>query len=447
MRAGRFSDLLAYIDQATYLSWRATGRAQLAQYVWLYRGSVDMSGLQRFADNLRFGFAGRLIEPSPVPFGRHRWVTANGPAPSIHVAESLSPSELGRWIDDRSQVPVDPVHGPGWHLGVLPMTDGTTAVSLVLSHCLMDGGAALQTAFDAATGVRRTSDYRLPQSRKRLASFVSDLRQVVRDLPELSRTVVIACKFAHAHRREISSSRAGRRPPPTGSDGAVVMPAVSAIVDAGDWDMLAEELGGTAYSLLAGFAAVLGGRLGRVEPTDGTVTLLIAMSDRRGPEDRRANAMQIASATVDPASAPTDLRPAREQIRAALQGLRDGADDKHALLPITPFVPGRAVRRTATVVFGDLPVSCSNLGDVKSEVARPDGTEAHYVMFRPVDQGVTRHALEAAGGQLVVAAGRIAGSMSIGVVGYQVGAPNDREWLTDNVIAALEEFGVKGVVI
>jgi hypothetical protein len=38
-----------------------------------------------------------------------------------------------------AQLPVDPEWGPCWHLGVLPLTDGSTAVSLVVSHCLLDG--------------------------------------------------------------------------------------------------------------------------------------------------------------------------------------------------------------------------------------------------------------------------------------------------------------------
>jgi hypothetical protein len=441
------TDRLAYIDQATYLSWAATGRGQLAQYVWVYDRAVDMAGLRRFHENLQHGRGSRLIEPSILPFGRHRWVAAPIPQPAFEVADVSSPSALAQWAEDRSQVAIDPVHGPGWHLAVLPMTDGTTAVSLVLSHCLMDGGAAIAMVVDAVRGVRTYDGFRPPRSRKPLASLRSDAGQVARDLPELCRTVGTAARFAYARRADVAASRSRFRTPPSGPDSAVVLPAVSAIIDTADWDGRAAELGGTSYSLLAGFAAVLGERFGRGRPGDGTISLLIAISDRDGPEDRRANAMKIASAELDPTAAPSDLGPARDVIRAALQRLRDDADEKHALLPITPFVPKRAVARTADVVFGDLPVSCSNLGDVPPEVIRPDGTDAVYVMFKPVEQGVRRHALESIGGQLVVAAGRVAGSVSIGVVGYVPGAPNDREWLCANVVDALAEFDLKGTVI
>jgi hypothetical protein len=192
---------------------------------------------------------------------------------------------------------------------------------------------------------------------------------------------------------------------------------------------------------------VLGVRMGRARPSDGAVTLLIALSDRNGLDDERGNAMKIGSASVDPSSATTDLAVARSAVREALSALRNGHDEKHALLPITPFVPRSAVRRTADVIFGDLPVSCSNLGEVAPELARADGTDAEYMLFLPVDQGVTRAAVERAGGQLVVAAGRIAGHVSIGVVGYEVDADNTREWLADRVIRTLADFGLKGTVI
>lgn len=437
---------LAYIDQATFLSQRASGRVQLVQYVWVYERPVDMAGLERFHRNIGYGLAGRLIEPSSLPFGRHHWVDATGPAAPLDVAEVRSPTELAAWIDERSQRHVDPVRGPGWHLGVLPMSDGTTAVTLVMSHCLLDGGASLRAIADAVEGARRDFGYRPPRSRKRLHALASDASQVVRDLPEFGRTVLTAVKFAYRRRGQISASGAPRRAAVPEADDTVVLPAVSAIIDGHDWDTRATDLGGTSYALLAGFAARLGERLGRTSPSDGTITLMISVSDRGGDDDRRGNAMKIATANVDPVPVTTDLADTRSAVRAALAAVRDVSDETHALLPITPFVPRRAVRRTAEVVFGSLPVTCSNLGDVAVEVTHVDGTEADYTMFRPVDQNVTRGTIERAGGQLVVAAGRVAGKTSIGVVGYEVGATNTREWLADQVVRTLADLELKGTM-
>ena len=327
------------------------------------------------------------------------------------------------------------------------MSDGSSAVTLVVSHCLLDGGGSLRTVVDAVNGRRCEFGYELPGSRKRLAALVSDTRQVVRELPEFGRAVATAVRFAYRRRRKVSSSGAGRSTAVPAADGPVVVPAVSAVVAAADWDARAESLGGTSYSLLAGFAAQLGCYLGRVDRADDAVTLLIATSDRGGEDDRRGNAMKIATATVDPASVTTDLAATRTAVRAALAAVRGVADETHALLPLTPFVPKRAVRRTTDVVLGELPVSCSNLGEVPRDIARPDGAEAEYVLFRPVDQNVTRSALERARGQLVLAAGRVVGTVSIGVVGYQLGAVNSREWLAEHVIQTLTDFDLKGTVI
>jgi hypothetical protein len=280
-----------------------------------------------------------------------------------------------------------------------------------------------------------------------LAALVSDARQVIRDLPEFGRTVAHAAKYAYRRRGEISSSGASRPPAVGEADRAVVMPAVSAIIDQPQWNARAKSLNGTSYSLLAGISSSLGARLGRVSPVDGTVTLLVAVSDRDGLEDRRGNAMKIATATVDPTPVTTDLTATRSVLRTALAEVRGVPDDTHALLPLTPFMPRRAVVRTADLVFGDLPVSCSSIGEMPPEIAHPDGTDADYIMFRPADQNVMRNGLERAGGQLVVVAGEIAGIVSIGVVGYEVGAPNTREWLADQLVATLTDFDLKATVI
>lgn len=440
------SDTLAYIDQATYLSWYATGRSQVVQYIWVYERPIDMEGLRRFHRNVGHGFAGRLIERSVLPFGRHRWVAATGPAAPLDVAEVRPPSALGDWIDERSQVRVDPVRGPGWHLGVLPMSDGTNAVCLVISHCLLDGGASQRIIIDAVNGEPADFGYRLPRSRKTLQALVSDARQTIRDLPELGRTVAHFVKYVAKQRREQTPGGAARPTVADQADRKVVLPSVSAIIDQSQWNARATSLNGTGYALLAGISASLGTRLGRANP-DGSVTMLVPVADRDGPDDRRGNAMKIATASIDPKSVTTDLTDSRSALRSALVAVRNVPDDTHALLPLTPFIPRRAVGLMAGLVFGDLPVSCSSLGDLPIEVASPDGTAADCTMWRPADQNVMRNALERAGGQLVVVGGEVNGVVTIGIVGYQVGAANTREWLADQLIATLTDFDLKATVI
>jgi hypothetical protein len=448
MTAAPPDNRLSLVDQLLFLGQRATGQELVMQVVWVYQHAVDLDGLKRFHHNFGYGLFGRRIERSPLPFGRHRWVSSLGPPSDIDIAErARARTELSDWLDERAQLPIDPETGPGWHLGVLPMTDGSTAVSLVLSHCLSDGIGALQSIVDAVKGSRRDLGYPPPRSRFRLRAVASDLSQTAQDVPEVARTLGAAVKLAFRRRHEIARSGASR---PTGSAGAdcnVVAPAITIYVDLDDWDACASSLGGTSHSLVAGFAAKLGEPLGRRRAYDGAVTLHVPISDRT-PDDMRANAASLATVIVDPTQVTTDLSEARVAIKQALKALREAPDETLQLLPLTPFIPRRAVKRGSDVVFGfdDLPVSCSNLGEVDPVVARADGTDAEYVMLRGIDRHVTRQFLERRGGLLTVLAGRIGGKISITVVSYQPGRENTKPRLRELASHTLAEFGLTGVI-
>lgn len=434
---------LADLDQATFRQLRVTGRGQLAQVVWLYERPLDQPGLKAFHQNFGYGLAGRRIERSPLPFARHRWVSARGPAGDLDIADEPRPrAGLSDWLDERAELPIDPERGPGWHLGVLPMTDGSAAVSLVGSHCLFDGLGMLRTIAEAVDGTVRELGYSMPNSRKPGRAVVEDIRQTVRDVPAVGRALATAAKLLRQRTPTPATSKESH-PVLSGGTENVVVPAVTVFVDIDDWDGAAHRLGGNSHSLLAGFSAQLAARVGRCRPTDGKVPLLIAISDRT-VDDTRANALRFAGADVDPVGANIDLSPARAAIRRAVQDVRTLPDETLAVLPLARFLPKRVVRRSSAMLFGDLPVSCSNLGDVDPAVSRVDGTEADYVMLRPVDQNVRRGEIEYGGGQLVVAAGRVAGRMSIGVVAYQPGASNTKPRLRALAVEVLAAFGLSG---
>ncbi|ANW64644.1 hypothetical protein MMUR_41170 [Mycolicibacterium murale] len=440
----RRDDRLDYIDQASFLSIRATGRQQLGQLVWLYEHPVDYDALRRFHRNYGHGLVGRRIERSPLPFGRHRWVADVGTTRELEISSPRPREDLNAWMDEQAELPIDPEHGPGWRVGVLPMTDGSTAVSAVLSHTLADGIGLLLTSARAATGEVTDFDYPARQARTRRRALASDAAQTIRDLPEVGRTLAAAAKLAYKRRGDLGGGDAPS-PTPTGADEHVVVPTAAAFVSAAEWDARAEALGGNSYSLMAGFVSRLAIQMGRHRP-DGTVSLLVAMSDRT-EGDTRGNAVSLATVVVDPAPVAEDLSAVRAAMKKGLQELKDTPDETFALLPLNPFVPKKAVQRTAGLMFGDLPVSCSNVGPLDPAVNRPDGTDAEYLFLRPVDQGVTRHELERVGGHLVVASGRLNGTVSIGVVGYKVGGANTHAALRATVTQVLAEFGLTGTII
>jgi len=442
---------LALVDQGFFAGHRAIGQTEVMQVVWVYEHALDFDGLRRFHHNLGYGLFGRRIERSPLPFGRHRWVFDRGPS-EIDIAECARPrAELSDWADERSQLSADPEWGPGWHLGVLPLTDGSTAVSLVASHYLLDGLGFLGAIVEALWGITRDLGYPPPRSRTRLRAVVQDARQTARDAPEVARALVAVAKQARLRRHDTAPSPAPRPVALRGGDGAesVVVPGVTICIDIDDWDTRAKALGGTSSTLAAGLTAKLAERMGRRRAGDGAVTLLLPMSERV-ERDTRAIAISAARASIDPTRVTTDLRDARTVIKLALKTRRETPDESWQLAPLAPFTPKRTWKRGVDAVLADpdRPVVCSNLGDVGSVVGWLDGTHCEYAYARGMRQRETRQSLERAGGHLQLLSFRtpVLRKVFIHVVAYEPGAENTKPALRELAARTLAEFGLTGQV-
>jgi len=302
-------NLLALVDQGFFDGQRAIGQTEVMQVVWVYEHAIDFDGLKRFHHYLGHGLSGRLIARSLLPFGRHRWVLDRGPA-NIEFADRARPrAELSDWADERSQVPVDAEAGPGWHLCVLPLTDGSTAVTWVISHYIIDGVGGLVAVADAILGTNRDLGYPPPRSRTRLRAVAQDLRQTAQDAPEVARAFAALAKLTRRQRREAAQSSPASGPVTHRGDGGadpVILPGIAALVDLDQWDARAKSLGGTSTTLAAGFAAKLAELLGRRRGSDGAVTLQVVMTDRT-EGDSRALAVSFARVSLDPTVLTTDL--------------------------------------------------------------------------------------------------------------------------------------------
>jgi diacylglycerol O-acyltransferase / wax synthase len=451
---------LAFIDQASFLGLRATGQGQLGQCTWIYERPVDFDGLRRFHGNLRRGLLGRRVERSPLAFGRHRWVSCQASS-GIDVAGSVrARAELGTWLDERAQAPIDPEFGPGWHIGVLRLENHATAITLVASHTVVDGLGLCLAVADAANGVTRDFGYPPCGSRTRRRALIEDLRQTARGAPEVARAVQAAVKLARRERRNLARGRptsaggqersdpgilSGRRE--RSDPGPVIVPSATVYIDEQDWEARAELLGGTSNSIFAGFAAKLAERVGRVGSADGLVTLSFPVSNRAG-DDTRANALSFVDVKVDPIRATMDLGDVRRTIKHALIREQQSPNELLSLLPLTPLVPKAAATKLAGVAFSydALPVGCSNVGDVDSAVGRADGTDADWFSMRFMEQGVRKQSLERINGQLYLGAGRILGRVFITVVAYQVGGDNTKRGLQELLSQTLKDFDLTGVI-
>ena len=112
------------------------------------------------------------------------------------------------------------------------------------------------------------------------------------------------------------------------------------------------------------------------------------------------------------------------------------------------LTPKRAVKRLAEVAFGydELPVGCSNLGDIDPAVARVDGAEADQMFMRLVEQYTTRASLQRTRGILYVRSGRIVGKVFLTVAAYQPDRKNSKSDLRQRVARTLAEFELVGAI-
>lgn len=415
---------LALLDQAAFLRLRATGQGSTVQCTWVYDRAVDIDELRSFRDNLGAGLLGRRIERSPLPFGRHRWV-ADSRSPDIACEPPRPRSEIGAWIERRARVRVDPEHGPTFHLGVLPLDDGGAAVTLVASHCVVDGLAMAAAVTEAVKGEPLNHGYPQPNSRGRWRAIREDLSHAVLSLPAAVRALIATLAIlvkASADRQAQPQTRAPRASGPMGQrqNG---FGSVTIQTDAAAWEARARSLGGSSNTLCVAFAVRLAHRMGRVLPGENSVTVVLPVSDRTADDDR-ANALTSITLTVDAHTVAGDLSGVRADVKELLASLARQPNEMLAGLPLIPFTPRWLVRRAEGIAMsaGQLPVGCSNLGSLDAAVGRIDGADATEFSMRLAEQGITRSRIEQTHGQLFCGTGTVNGSRFLTIVGYHSAA-------------------------
>ncbi|MCV7357882.1 condensation domain-containing protein [Mycolicibacterium fluoranthenivorans] len=433
---------LAYIDQTSFHGLRALGRGPIMQYIWIYRRPIDMAGVRRFHRNLVGTLLGRRIECSPLPIGRHRWVAEPEPPGIDTYAEPRSREQVWDFADEHVALPIDPASGPGWRLGVQPLTDGGAALSLTASHSVADGQGFSMAVADAVNGVVLDLGYPPPGSRPRGRALREDGVQVLRAVPSMGRAIAATVAVARSERADLATSfRTAAQPPRDGDDRPVVAPNVTAFIDIDDWDRTAKALGGTSNSLFAGLAARLGARRGRVA-ADGLVKLSWPVSERQ-PGDTRANALIATHMTADPAVVTADLAGVRAAMKQALSESAEMSARLMGPLPLTPLTPKALVRRLeAMVVSVNSPIGCSNMGELDPAVNRPDGTDADYVSLRLLEPRITSRDLNQMNGYLGLVSGRLHGRVFVAAGGWTVGGDNSRAAIRHALAGALDDFGL-----
>lgn len=443
---------LAWLDQLAYELFRVTGRGQLMQCLWLYDRDVNLAALARINERLAALPFNRLIEPSPLPWGRPRWVKPAGtPVPPELSSDLLPRSRLLQWANRHARAPIDPVIGPAWRMAIQPFDDGSTAVSLVTSHLVLDGVGALRVIEAAVNGTDVPSPYLPKGARGRLSGCVSDTWQILADAP---RTIAALARIAHTARgRPAPPVQRPAVPAESGHDPSTIveLPSVVVTVDSRAWFACERRLGGGLNTLLPGFVASLASHMGRCRLSDGAVSLFVPISRRRGLDDERAVAIEFHMMNISPAGLTTNLRPLNALRKALLRNASKNQTDVLAsVLPAIAWMPRTIAKTLINRLFNyadELPASYSDLGMLPDGFASIDGAPCRHVLPRAVDVNVTRRDLERSHGHLFVGGSRYDKTFSLCIEACQLEpTPTTTDELRAVVSRTLADFGLDAII-
>jgi hypothetical protein len=437
---------LSFADQAIYLAHVSLGQHAVIQVLWRYLRPVDIDALTRFRDNLAHGHLARLIRPARLPFGRHQWASAPPPSAALVATETALGSEaIQTWADAQVALPLDLVRGPAWTLTFQGFADGSTVVSLVVSHCIADGLTIAMAVSDAVRGERRMPIYPgVWTAQRALTTLGVELQRIVRDVPATFRALGQLARTAYTS-LDTSNPPAASPVGPAADDQTVVFPSAFIRVPMSVWDAGARSRGANRLTLLTAMTAAFAEALGRIR--DEEVTLLIPVDQREGLSHAGGNGVALATLKVRIDEPHGRLHALQRRLRATLLQTRREPNRLAALLPLVPFVPRRAFSAASHLALGalaDLPVTCSNLGSLPKDVLQIDGNAADRICFRGIDRPVARRAIEARQGVATLFAGVIPGFVALSFVAYQPGVVTEPRHLRALVERLLADYELVG---
>ena len=437
-------EVLCYADQVSFMGLRALGRQPIIHFNWVFPHSLDESVVEQFNERLAQGLLGRLLQRSPLPWGRHRWVANTVPAPVTWFRDPIPPEALPTWRSSLMDLSVDPECGPGWRLVVQSLSDGGTALSLLISHTLADGTAAIQAISDAVADRKVTPGFPAASTRWSLDRLVRDSLESTRALPDVWRALKTMSRAKGTKHRHTSVGPTRlRRPRHEPLESVVSIPLVYVAIDKRVCDKRAEHFGVKINTLLTAFAARLAFQIGRVDAT-GHVELVLPVSDRR-LGDWRGNALQAVTLRVDPHACLLDLPKLQRERRSLIDSVLRNGHELSALLPLVPYLPLWLVRHLEKqVVSGDISVGCSFYVEFPTELTCPFG-EVSFFQLSSLER-FTTPALNRLGGRLQIVFYRLGRSVNLSISCYTQDCITSHAELVPCVKEALADLGISATV-
>ena len=435
-------DVLCYMDQGSFVALRALGRGPVVQVTWFYDRAIDEAAVREFSERLSGGLLGRLLQRSPLPWGRHRWLANPVPGPVTWFRDPLPRERLPELRRLLLDLPVDPERGPGWRLAVQALEGGGCALTMLVSHTIADMHALSNAIADAMADRRLDCGFPAPSWRWSPVMLARDSVESLRALPAVCRAV--AALVRRSRKRPASPPRSRVRTSRDDVGPVVDVPLVQVTIDAEERQKRASDAGISSNTLIMAFAARLAFRLGRVDAS-GRVKLVLPVSDRHSG-DRRGNALRSIAVMADPEACCNDPHALQRDLKAALAALVRNGDDFSPLFPLIPYVPLWLARRLEREALGeDLPVGCSLIGELPPDLHRPCG-EASFLQVSLLER-YTAPELERLGGVLFIACYRVGDRLSCTVSAYMPGRVTSRAELMPVVRDALADMDLGGTII
>ncbi|WP_145230448.1 hypothetical protein [Rudaeicoccus suwonensis] len=397
---------LTAAEETFVLADRALGMPIDNQMLWRFDSPLDRARLETVARALGEGPLTRRLSRAKVPFARDRWMAAEPPRPLVSFGEPIDGSDILQWAQRCIDAPLDFESGCAWRISAAPLRDGGHVVSLVASHAVVDGSGFYAAVITAVTGA---ATGRLPDDSPTAArvSKWADARDAVLQIVSAVRGLVAAIRTVWRSRRSPDARSSGERMPQP-EPAAQIAPTARAVAgawvvaefDEERWVNAAKTFGGSSNSLLIALSVGLLESVGRI--TAGTTIPVSMPVAERAPGDRRAIATIGATVAVPVAAdRPTDLQPIRVAVRDALTRAtdpeRDHTDILRMLTPTIRLLPHALLRRIAL----SQPVSvctCSNVGELPSEVSTLGGDVAARTTARMLVRGADVQQLRTARG-------------------------------------------------
>jgi hypothetical protein len=413
-------------------------------FTWIYPHRLEVAAVDLFNERIARGLLGRLLQRSPLPFGRHRWVVNSAPAPITWVLEEISADRLPAWRSSLVDLPVDPEYGPGWRLAVQCIEGGGCAMSILISHTIADCQAALQAIVEASTDSAFQPRFPIASRRWSFNRILRDSQECLRALPDVLRALSLLVRQGNI--RDNNLLRSAGRPHLTGAhefETVVDVPLVSVVMDSVEFAGRAQSLNVASNSLFMLLAVRLAFRMGRVNP-EGHVNLVLPVSDRRAG-DTRGNALSSVTIVADPELCIKEPLRLQRQARSALTKLIRNGDPLTTLLPLVPFIPLALVRHLEDALLGtDLAVACTLLPPVRPELGRVC-SEASFLQMSGLER-YTAPVLARMGGRLYLTCYRFGEREVVTISGYSPKFATTRSAIAELVRDSLADIGLRGTV-